>query len=231
MPPFNESYNRVQEPLFEPRPIISHIGRTSLMPVTARSAHALSRIYGYDSPKQMAEDLPDDADVIDVGAGASTLGVEISELRPDINWVNVDICYDDEEIVSDISASQEFPPNFSLLPADIMTLPETLGEKSFDRVFSYFMLQHIEIADKEAALIAAKNMLKIIKPGGQLSIGPTRGLSLPYAVILKPRDSVTVESPKEVEELNELAETLIEKIRLRAFAAYRQKRNNRVVIK
>jgi len=62
-----------------------------MSPSTSRSAKKLSRAYGFESPGALADSLPQNALVVDVGSGKSKFGRSITQIRPDVHWVNVDL--------------------------------------------------------------------------------------------------------------------------------------------
>lgn len=137
--------------------------------MTARQSNLLSTRYGYENYVELAESLPPGAEVIDIGAGASTLGEFVSRWRSDIRWLNTDLRYTPQLIHS---LSKGTPSNLEFEQANALTLAEQYGKGSFDRGFSYWMLSHIRLAGVVPATVAATNMLQVIKPDNRLQIGP-----------------------------------------------------------
>lgn len=140
---------------------------------TDRSAELLARKHGYDSIAQLAEELPEGARVLDVGAGASPFGKEVAKLRPDISWVNFDFSYQDPDILKE--AEQGAPDNVECIFGDATRLDEVFGAESFNIVFSYWLMPHLSLDNVEPAERVAEAMVMVTKPGGQISVGPIVG--------------------------------------------------------
>lgn len=136
---------------------------------THRGAERLAKIHGFESVADLAEKLPEDARVIDVGAGASPFGVEVAKLRPDITWVNFDYSYGDPDILDDVSKGA--PSNVEYVAGDATKLTEMYEPETFDAVFSYWLLPHMSIDEPGPAKAAAEAMYTVTKIGGRLSIG------------------------------------------------------------
>jgi hypothetical protein len=136
---------------------------------THRTAIELALYHGYESVNQLAESLPENANVLDAGAGDSSLGREVATLRPDIQWTNFDYSY--YSLVPD-STTKDCPPNLSLQAGDITKLNEFYEPESFDATFSYWMLPHMSLESDEPVREAAKQMFIATKLDGLLSIGP-----------------------------------------------------------
>lgn len=144
--------------------------RFRILPTTERSAGILARRYGYASVAALADSLPPDARVLDVGAGASSLGREIARLRPDVRWTNLDFSYYDTQILDDVSKGA--PSNLTFVAGDATQLDVSVSFGSMDAVFSYWLLPHLSLYDQKTALTAARQMYVAAKPGGVLAIGP-----------------------------------------------------------
>lgn len=63
-----------------------------MSPTTARKAESLARVYGYEGVEALAASVAGTTGV-DYGAGNSNLGLKVVELCPDVQWLNVDLCY------------------------------------------------------------------------------------------------------------------------------------------
>ena len=137
--------------------------------VTARDAEFLADCHGYANVGALAVDLPPSAKVIDVGAGISKLGLEITGIRPDIAWTNIDQAYENDDLIK--NQLTEARTNLSFVAARAQDL-NMLAPNSIDMVFSYWCLPHILMNDPEQARIAVKRMYAVTKIGGRLSIGP-----------------------------------------------------------
>ncbi|MCB9823046.1 class I SAM-dependent methyltransferase [Candidatus Nomurabacteria bacterium] len=137
---------------------------------THRSAESLARAHGFESVAELAEQLPEYAKVIDVGAGASPFGVEVAKLRPDITWVNFDYSYGaDPEILKEVSIGA--PSNVEYVAGDATKLTDVYEPETFDAVFSYWLLPHMSLDEPGPARAAAEAMYKVTKIGGRISIG------------------------------------------------------------
>jgi len=137
---------------------------------TDRPGEMLARKHGFESMAQLAESLPQNARVLDVGAGASPFGKEVAALRPDITWVNFDYSYQDPAILEDIT--KDAPGNAEYVAGDATKLAETYKPESFDAVFSYWLLPHLSLDDPAPAREAAKAVFTVTKTGGLMSVGP-----------------------------------------------------------
>jgi len=143
-----------------------------ILPTTDRSAETLARRHGYETVAKLAASLPQHAKVLDVGAGASTLGHAVAQLRPDVHWVNLDFSYHDKQILRDVSRST--PPNLEFIAGDVTHLDEFIKPASMDAVFSYWLFPHLSLYDPQTALMAAEQIYKAAKPGSMLVVGPRR---------------------------------------------------------
>lgn len=137
---------------------------------TDRPAEMLAQRHGFESVAQLAETLPQDARVLDVGAGASPFGKEVAMLRPDVTWINFDYSYQDPAILNEVT--QNSPDNVQHVAGDATKLGEQYEHESFDAVFSYWLLPHLSIDDPEPAKQAAKAIFDVTKTGGLMSVGP-----------------------------------------------------------
>ncbi|HEY8999465.1 MAG TPA: class I SAM-dependent methyltransferase [Candidatus Saccharimonadales bacterium] len=137
---------------------------------TDRTAETVAHKHGSESAAQFAESLPTNANVLDVGAGASPFGKEVAALRPDITWTNFDYSYYDEAILAEVK--QGAPSNVAYAAGDATKLDDIYTEGTFDRVLSYWMLPHLSLDQPEPAGMAARAMFVVAKEGGILSAGP-----------------------------------------------------------
>ena len=143
-----------------------------MLPTTERDADTLARRHGYSGITDLAHSLPLHAKVIDVGAGASTLGSAAARLRPDIQWINLDFNYRDERILK--AVGQGTPPNLTFVAGDVMTLDAYVEPASIDAVFSYWLFPHLSLYDQQTALTAAAQLYRAAKSGGILAVGPRK---------------------------------------------------------
>ncbi len=143
-----------------------------MLPTTERSADTLAYGHGYKSLTDLAYSLPPQAKVLDVGAGASSLGSVVAQLRPDVHWTNLDFSYHDRQILKDIS--RDAPPNLTFIAGDVTKLDDFVEPASMDAVFSYWLFPHLSLYDKRPALTAAVQVYKAVKSGGILAVGPQR---------------------------------------------------------
>jgi len=147
-----------------------------IVSTTDRTAAVLARRHGYKTVENLAKSLPPQANVLDVGAGASTLGREIANLRPDIHWTNLDFSYHDKQILIDVSRGA--PTNLEFIAGDAAKLDDFIKPGSMDAVFSYWLFPHLSSYNQEMALAAAVQLYKATKNGGLLAIGPCKPLLL-----------------------------------------------------
>jgi hypothetical protein len=189
------------------------------IPTTGRAANRLARQYGFPSLGVLALSLPEGATVIDVGAGVSPLGRDAALMRPDITWINIDACYDDPAVYG--RAAQKSPDNLKLMAADITdedAVAPLFGQAQ--RVYSYWLLEHLSLLDDGPARLAASHMLRMCAPGGGLAVGPVADKKYGYVspfVLFKG----SVHTEKAADE-QEAVEIIVEKTRLRGLPRYGQ---------
>lgn len=143
-----------------------------IVSTTDRTAEVLARRHGYRSLKNLAESLPRHANVLDIGAGASTLGKEVADLRSDIHWTNLDYSYHDKQILQNVS--RDAPPNLKFVAGDAAKLDDYIKPASMDAVFSYWLFPHLASYDKEIALAAASQLYNATKTDGLMVVGPSK---------------------------------------------------------
>lgn len=158
-----------------------------MAPTTCRSAKLLSRVYGFKTPKELAESLPTEATVVDFGAGQSKFGQKIVGLRDDIGWTNVDPRYG-----SDHSTRKRvlLPEGVVHIAGDVLDPPFESG--TFDRVYSSALLPHIVMTSPVLALRAIHNMATLLKEDGVLSVAGF--INFRWMI---PRDKVSVVSAEQ----------------------------------
>lgn len=190
---------------------------------TDRPAEMLAQRHGFESVTQLAESLPPDAHILDVGAGASPFGKEVVALRPDVTWINFDYSYQDTVILDEVT--QNTPDNVQHVAGDATKLSEQFEPESFDAVFSYWLLPHLSIDDLEPAKQAAKAIFDVTKTGGLMSIGPKA--SQKRMPSLKSSPAIQVIKDKAVTADN-FAERIVAETKLPKIGRYTQKLANEV---
>lgn len=153
---------------------MNKLERLAKAPMTASTAEFL--IQEYDqigiSVDDFAQTLPSQATIIDIAAGRSNFGVEIARRRDDITWINLDVKYDNHE---DRTTLQNVAPqNVLYLPGDALSLPSDLKQQ-FDRVYSYYFIPHLLRVRRDIGKHALTGMQALLKPSGELFVGPTNG--------------------------------------------------------
>lgn len=142
-------------------------------PMTKRTGALFVYEYGsYETVEDFADDLPEGARVLDVGAGKSTFGANVARWRDDVEWTNADIRYNIPGMRE--AVGRHAPPNVRYVPADALRLLDAFEEGEFDRVFSNWLMPHIGMAGRNAGVIAARNMLAVASPDGEVAIAPCR---------------------------------------------------------
>lgn len=191
---------------------------------TGRPAEKLARKHGFKGVEQVAEYLPDDAVVIDVGAGASPFGETVASLRPDITWVNYDYSYKETGIHEDLS--KHAPANVRYIPGDALRLDKEFAPDTFDAAFSYWMFPHLSLDNIEPAKLAARAIFNVTKPGGLISVGPEMSKSpLPSVKIQKAFRVIKDESL----DADTFANTVADKTSVRGYTRYVEKLSNEVM--
>lgn len=143
---------------------------SEMAPSTQRDAEHLANRYGFASLAELAQSLPAGAEILDAGAGASPLGREVTQLRPDVRWTNFDYGYDDPLIRAELLPDS--PPNLRYLAGDVRRLQDMFPAGTFDCVFSFWLLPHLSLADDAGAIAAAQAMFAVAKDGGEVFVGP-----------------------------------------------------------
>lgn len=193
--------------------------RYATAPTTDRRAGQLAHYHGFASLADLASRLPDNAHVIDVGAGASKLGHKVALLRPDISWTNFDYSYNDPNILGEI-INDDTPDNITAVPGDATALDQVYEPETFDVVLSYWMVPHLSLYNLSPARKSAAAMFTIAKYGGLLSVGPIKKYPL------LPRLSTDRRVKVRGEDSETYADEITEKTRLRGARLIMQRANN-----
>ena len=141
-----------------------------LIPTADRDADLVSQMHGFENITQLAASLPEGANILEVGSGASPFGKEVATLRPDITWTNFDYSYYDQRVLDEVS--KDAPGNIHFVKGDATKLSEMYEPESFDAIFSYWMMPHLSLDDPEPAKEAARGMFSLAKINAPISIGP-----------------------------------------------------------
>jgi hypothetical protein len=143
-------------------------------PITARTPTELAINYGYISREACLSSIPENARVMDVGAGLSSFGRFIARNREDVTVVNFDYAYYDSHLRRELD--KKSPGNLEHVPLDIVKGPVAAWRGDFDTGYSFWLLPHLSLEkDITPASKAASNMLAMMKLTGELRVGPTRG--------------------------------------------------------
>jgi ubiquinone/menaquinone biosynthesis C-methylase UbiE len=101
--------------------------------------------------------------VLDIGCGTGSLAVLIKRQHTDVEVVGLDS--DPKALARARRKAQRAAVSIQLDQGFSDELP--YRERTFDRVFSSFMLHHLQAAEKETALREAR---RVLKPGGRLHL-------------------------------------------------------------
>lgn len=144
-------------------------------PMTASSADFLAQTYGNGSTiDEFASSLPENARIIDVGAGLSGFGAAVATRRADIRWTNLDYNYKPGVAQSELlnEARWAAPNNLDFVRGDILDLsPEQSGR--YDRAYSYNVLTHLMRIDRKLGRQALSGLVTLLNVEGELMVGPT----------------------------------------------------------
>lgn len=188
-----------------------------MAPTTSRSAKLLSRIYGFESPENLAESLPRGAVVADIGAGRSKFGNRITELRSDITWMNIDLRYTTSNTHR---RDTESASNLQFIAGDVFSLP--VDRQSCDRIFCSALLPHIIIESPGLGARAIHNMAYLLKPNGILYL--SRFVN--SRVSIKPHRIEVITTQEYSRNPDEVVQKAVEKMTLPRLATSIQKVSN-----
>ncbi|HYH35998.1 MAG TPA: class I SAM-dependent methyltransferase [Candidatus Saccharimonadales bacterium] len=133
--------------------------------MTQRGPQTLARFYGFESVEAVADSLPQDAAVLDAGAGASRFGHTIAAMRPDVRWTNLDVGYLDESVLAVLQKTA--PENVTFVRGSITEAAELLPHSNQDRVFSFFALNYLG----RFQIAGVRQLVRAAKPTGQVALG------------------------------------------------------------
>lgn len=138
-----------------------------LAPTTGNNPDELALWYGYKSMRHLARDIPLHGRVLDLGAGISLFGEELSNYRW-LRVVAVDRRYRHDALTQ--ALVERRPKRSRHVAADATQLP--FQPETFDAVFSSMMF--LDLFDGPRASSAAGRIFDILKPGGFAKIGPNQ---------------------------------------------------------
>jgi hypothetical protein len=170
--------------------------------MTASSGEFLAGIYANGATlADFAESLPANARIVDVGAGLSTLGAEVTAIRDDIEWTNFDINYRPDhpsyKVVDEAAALAA--PNLIFRQGDILDLPADMLH-SYDVACSYNLVTHYYRLKRSLGNRALMNVVTLAaNRESKVIIGPTNG----KMVTNKRWNAVTLDARATSEEIKE----------------------------
>jgi hypothetical protein len=136
-------------------------------PTTGSNPDELARWYGYKSLRHLAKDIPRGGLVLDLGAGISLFGEELSRYRG-LHVVALDRRYRDPVLARALAESR--PKRSRHVAADATQLP--FKPESFDAVFSSLLF--LDLLDRSRALAAAAEVFDVLKLNAFAKIGPNQ---------------------------------------------------------
>jgi hypothetical protein len=141
-----------------------------MAPTNGREADVQAHLFGFQSVEEFAQSFPDDAMAADIGSGVAPLLREVARQREDVQCVCLDLRYDDDSILA--RAKGDDPPsNVRFVQGDILArdgkFPLPLGE--FDLVLTSRLVTHIELEDRDLAVLALHNMAQLLNPTGSIT--------------------------------------------------------------
>lgn len=101
--------------------------------------------------------------VLDLGCGTGTLAVMVKQMQPSAEVVGLDADPEMLKVAKYKSSQQNAPVKFDVGFTNKLPYPD----ESFDRILSSIMIHHLKTPDKETT---AHEVLRVLKPGGQLHI-------------------------------------------------------------
>src|SRR5215216_1659599 len=117
--------------------------------------------------------------VLDMGCGTGTLALMVKRSQPDAEVVGLDADPQMLKVAFTKAAREAIPVTFDQGMA--FSLPYQAA--SFDRVLSSLMIHHLKTPDKEKM---AREIYRILKPGGQLHVIDFGKPQTPYGKLLVP---------------------------------------------
>jgi hypothetical protein len=166
----------------------------------------------------LASELPENAVVLDLGAGASNLGETIANMRPDVSWTNLDYNYDKPEVARSVDTLPL--ANLSFVTGDATQLLESCEPETYDAILSYWLFPHLSLDSPEPALAAGRGVYDALKEGGVASVGPR--INLGHLATLRWRRTYHAFKGANVDR-DEFAERILQETQLTPiFRRYRQ---------
>ncbi len=101
--------------------------------------------------------------VLDLGCGTGTLAIMVKQAQPGAEVHGLDADPEMLKVAKYKSDEQNTPVNFDIGFTNKLPYPDA----SFDRVMSSIMIHHLKTPDK---VKTAKEVFRVLKPGGQLHI-------------------------------------------------------------
>jgi ubiquinone/menaquinone biosynthesis C-methylase UbiE len=101
--------------------------------------------------------------VLDLGCGTATLSILIKKARPGADVIGID----GNRKILDVAKAQTRKQGVNIPLFDAMVLDLPCPDNYFDRVFASMFFHHLTTKDK---ILAAKEMYRILKPGGELRV-------------------------------------------------------------
>jgi len=101
--------------------------------------------------------------VLDLGCGTGTLAIMAKQAQPKAEVYGLDADPDMLKVARYKSTQQNAPVKFDVGFTNKLPYPDA----SFDRVLSSIMIHHLKTPDKE---LTAREVYRVLKPGGQLHI-------------------------------------------------------------
>ena len=101
--------------------------------------------------------------VLDLGCGTGTLAIMVKQAQPSAEVFGLDADPDMLKVAKYKSSQLRAPVKFDVGFTNKLPHPDA----SFDRVLSSIMIHHLKTPDKE---LTAREVFRVLKPGGQLHI-------------------------------------------------------------
>lgn len=117
--------------------------------------------------------------VLDLGCGTGTLAIMVKQAQPTADVFGLDA---DPEILG-IARAKATREGMDIRFDEGMTFALPYPDGSIDRVLSSIMIHHLKTPDKERT---AREIYRVLKPGGQLHVIDFGKASTPYTKLLYP---------------------------------------------